>query len=91
MLSKDEVAALPAGTPVWLVGTRDPEGQAPWRTTASADLPRFLAHGEWAAFNTEKEAWVWHYERVARWARAEAARLLAVARAAERKAKGVGL
>jgi hypothetical protein len=64
----------------------DFEGQEAWRTTASADLPRFLAYGEWAAFATKRDAQVWHAQRLAAWARAEAARLLKVARAADKRA-----
>ncbi len=88
-MTSEQVAALPRGAPVWLVGTRDPEGQAPWQTAVSADLPRLLAYGEWAAFRTESDAWAWHYDRLARWARVEAARLLKVARDAEKRAKAV--
>lgn len=89
MLSKDEVASLPTGTPLWLVGTRDPEGSAPWKTAVDAKTPRFLTHGEWAAFRTEREAQLWHAENLAEWARAEARRLTAVALAAEKRAKAL--
>lgn len=87
MLSKEQTEALRPGTPVWLVGMPDPGEDAPWRTTASADLPRFLAYGEWAAFLTQREALVWREQQVAALARAEATRLLKVARAAEKRAK----
>ena len=86
-IPQEVVAEMPTGTPVWLAATRDLEGQAPWRTTASADLPRFLAYGEWAAFATKREAQVWLAQRLAAWARAEVARLLKVARAAEKRAE----
>jgi hypothetical protein len=89
VLSKEDVASLPAGTPVWLVGTRDVEGQAPWQTQKDSRTRRFLAHGECAAFRTEHDAKVWHAQRLAGWARAEAARLLKVARGAEKRAKAL--
>jgi len=87
MLSKEQIAALPDGTPVWLVATRDLEGSDAWPTTASPNLPRFLAYGEWTPFRTEVEAQVCHAQRLAAWAIAEAKRLIKVARAAEKLAE----
>ena len=87
MLSKEQIAALPDGTPVWLAATDDFESHAPWRTTASPALPRFLAYGEWTPFRTEVEAQVCHAQRLAAWARSEAKRLIKVAQAAEKLAE----
>lgn len=86
MLSKEQIAALPDGEVVWLAATDDFEGHAPWRTTASPALPRFLAYGEWTPFRTEVEAQVCHAQRLAAWARSEAKRLIKVAQAAEKLA-----
>lgn len=87
MLSKEEIDALPDGTPVWLVATRHLEGQDAWCTTAAPALPRLLAYGEWAAFLTRDEARLWHARGLAAWARSEAKRLIKVARAAEKLAE----
>ena len=89
MLNKEDVASMPVGAAVWLVGTRDLEGGAPWQTQKDSRTRRFLAHGEWAAFGTEREAQVWHANRLAAWARTEAARMLKVARGAEKRAKAL--
>ncbi len=87
MLSKDQIEAMTPGATLWLVGTRDLERGAPWQTQKDSKTRRLLAYGEWAAFRTEHEAHVWHAQRLAIWARAEASRLLTVARNAERRAR----
>ncbi len=88
-IQNGEVGTLPHGTPIWFVGTRNPEGQAPWHSTVKEGTAGFLEYGEWAAFLTEAAAWAWHYERLASWARAESARLLKVARDADKRARKV--